>query len=81
MTPEELSGWTDELGPTIVTVVFLVAIVLPIVWRAFRSEGDGGKQAAVDLAVMRKDVDQLRKDVDDHEERLDALEKKPARRS
>jgi hypothetical protein len=75
MTPEELSGWTDELGPTIVTVVFLVAIVLPIVWRAFRSE-DGGKQSAVQSALVARDVEDIKETLKEHDARIDALEKR-----
>ena len=77
MTPEELGGFVDELGPTMVAVVLLALFVIPALWRA-----RGGDHAAVDMALLQRDVADLRKDVDDHEEWLEALEKpKPRSRS
>lgn len=78
MTPDDFLGWADAIGPTTVTIAFLMTVVLPIVWRAFKAE-DGGRQTAIDAALLRRDVDGLLKAVDDHETRLDALER-PKRR-
>lgn len=78
MTPEQLLGFVDQLGVTIVAVVLLTLFVIPALWKM----RGGGTKEAVDDALLRRDVSDIRKIVDDHEERLEALEKpKPRSRS
>jgi hypothetical protein len=72
MGADEAKAWADAIGPTAVMVLALVLIVLPALRRASSEKHELPASTQVDLALMRKTLD-------DHEARLKAIEAKRTR--
>ena len=71
MGPDDVTAWTNAIGPTLVAVIALAVVIIPMLQR---NKSEGPKS---DTAVAVK-LENHEGRIAAHDKRLDALEKKGA---
>jgi hypothetical protein len=72
MGADEVQAWSDALGPTLIAVIALVVVIVPMLKRNREERAETPAALQVDLALMRRDIDDL-------DNRVKALETKRTR--